>query len=75
MVNTKRMLVNFITHNIRFPEEIKEDKSYHWWNPEHLPKVIEMLENNYKEYEFVQVVTRAGTGGYPSFFLMKLKNA
>lgn len=62
-----------IPDNLRFPEEIESDKSYKWWVPEELPVVIEMLEKHNPDYNFVQVITRPGNGGYPSFFLMKLK--
>jgi hypothetical protein len=62
-----------IPDNFRFPEEIESNNNYTWWVPEELPLVIEMLEKYKPDYEFVQVITSPGNGGYPSFFLMKLK--
>ena len=44
-----------------------------WYVPEHAPKVIEYIERQNPNYEFLQFVTREGNGGYSSFALLKEK--
>ena len=59
---------------VHIPDRDENDKILCWWVPEHFLKVIEILEKNTPEYDFHQVVTSPGNGGYREFALMKLKN-
>lgn len=44
-----------------------------WWAPERMPDIIEKVEKENPNYEFVQIVTSPGNGGYKEFIIMKLK--
>ena len=50
-----------------------DKKSLHWWVAEEMPEIIEVLERKHSDYEFLQVVTSPGHGGYRSYAIMKLK--
>ena len=48
-----------------------QDCGYAWWTPKGALKVISFLEKEQPEYEFVQIVTSPGNGGYKEFAIMK----
>lgn len=50
-----------------------DGKNIYWWASDHMPRVIEKLEKDNVNYDFVQVVTSAGNGGHREFVIMKLK--
>ena len=50
------------------------NKTLNWWIFEHMPEIIEILENNNPCYEFLQVVTSPGHGWHKEYVIMKIKN-
>ena len=44
-----------------------------WWVPKDVVEVIEYLEKEYPEMDFVQFVTRPGNGGHPDYALLRRK--
>jgi hypothetical protein len=58
---------------VHIPTEDENGKKINWWVPEQFLKVITVLEKNTPEYDFHQIVTSPGNGGYREFAVMKLK--
>jgi hypothetical protein len=50
-----------------------EGKYISWWSPNMCCKVIEILEKENPAYEFQQIITSPGNGGWSDFAIMKLK--
>lgn len=49
-------------------------KAQAWWAPKNCLNFIATIENDNPAYEFVQIVTSPGNGGYKEFAIMKLRD-
>lgn len=61
----------YITVDI--PKNDKNNNFLAWWVPSKITKIIEIAEEENPNYDFHQIVTSPGNGGYSEFMLMKLK--
>lgn len=66
-------LPKYITIDMSYDSD-KPERVRGWWVPSNCLKFIETIEEENPDYEFVQIVTSPGNGGYREFAIMKLRN-
>ena len=52
---------------------IPSKQGVHWWNPDRIIEVIDLMEKSHPKYIFHQIITSPGNGGHPHFAIMKKK--